>query len=649
MCGIVGIASNSNCTNALIEGLKKLAYRGYDSAGLATLVNKEIVKRVALGKIGNLEATIKEKPIEGNIGIAHTRWATHGSPNELNAHPHATNQVAIVHNGIIENYKEIKNILSNKSLIKSETDSEVVAHLITDYLDQGLDYPEIVEKLLIELKGAFALAVLFTKTNKLLAIKRGSPLAVGYGEENNFIGSDAIGLAPFTKKISYLEDDDWAIVDNKNIHIYHGKNKVEREISITSISRQSIEKGGYKHFMHKEIYEQPTVIGETLKSFIDPEKKIIKINSEILKTDIKKITLIACGTSAFACRIARFWFEEFANISVNVDIASEYRYRKLLKTEGEVVIFISQSGETRDTLASLEEAKKYGLKTISIVNVLDSSISRLSDENIFTLAGPEIGVASTKAFTTQLLTLLIISILLGKNKNFINNDYESKIITQLLDLPSLLNDVLEKENELRDIASKIYNAKDVLYIGRGMGHGLALEGALKLKEISYIHAEGYAAGELKHGPIALIDENVPVIGIIPTNNLFEKTYSNLAEVKARGGKIICITDEKGKKNLEDLSDLIFSIKNCNDYLQPIVSALPVQLLAYHIACFKGTDVDQPRNLAKSVTESKMGVVKMVIFLRLFNLKWKNETVLEQKYNDGMFSLNIKLQIFNKIK
>ena len=601
MCGIVGIASNSNCTNALIEGLKKLAYRGYDSAGLATLVNKEIVKRVALGKIGNLEATIKEKPIQGNIGIAHTRWATHGSPNELNAHPHATNQVAIVHNGIIENYKEIKNILSNKSLIKSETDSEVVAHLITDYLDLGLDYSEIVEKLLIELKGAFALAVLFTKTNKLLAIKRGSPLAVGYGEENNFIGSDAIGLAPFTKKISYLEDDDWAIVDNKNIHIYHGKNKVEREISITSISRQSIEKGGYKHFMHKEIYEQPTVIGETLKSFIDPEKKIIKINSEILKTDIKKITLIACGTSAFACRIARFWFEEFANISVNVDIASEYRYRKLLKTEGEVVIFISQSGETRDTLAGLEEAKKNGLKTISIVNVLDSSISRLSDENIFTLAGPEIGVASTKAFTTQLLTLLIISILLGKNKNFINSDYESKIITQLLDLPSLLNDVLEKENELRDIASKIYNAKDVLYIGRGMGHGLALEGALKLKEISYIHAEGYAAGELKHGPIALIDENVPVIGIIPTNNLFEKTYSNLAEVKARGGKIICITDKEGKKKLEDLSDLIFSIKNCNDYLQPIVSALPVQLLAYHVACFKGTDVDQPRNLAKSVT------------------------------------------------
>ncbi len=601
MCGIVGIASNSNCTNALIEGLKKLAYRGYDSAGLATLVNKEIVKRVALGKIGNLEATIKEKPIEGNIGIAHTRWATHGSPNELNAHPHATNQVAIVHNGIIENYKEVKNILSNKSLIKSETDSEVVAHLITDYLDQGLDYPEIVEKLLIELKGAFALAVLFTKTNKLLAIKRGSPLAVGYGEENNFIGSDAIGLAPFTKKISYLEDDDWAIVDNKNIHIYHGKNKVEREISITSISRQSIEKGGYKHFMHKEIYEQPTVIGETLKSFIDPEKKIIKINSEILKTDIKKITLIACGTSAFACRIARFWFEEFADISVNVDIASEYRYRKLLKTEGEVVIFISQSGETRDTLAGLEEAKKHGLKTISIVNVLDSSISRLSDENIFTLAGPEIGVASTKAFTTQLLTLLIISILLGKNKNFINHDYESKIITQLLDLPSLLNDVLEKENKLRDIASKIYNAKDVLYIGRGVGHGLALEGALKLKEISYIHAEGYAAGELKHGPIALIDENVPVIGIIPTNNLFEKTYSNLAEVKARGGKIICITDKEGKKKLEDLSDLIFSIKNCNDYLQPIVSALPVQLLAYHVACFKGTDVDQPRNLAKSVT------------------------------------------------
>ena len=601
MCGIVGIASNKNCINDLIEGLKKLAYRGYDSAGLATLINDEIIKKVALGKIDNLEKTIKENPLQGNIGIAHTRWATHGSPNELNAHPHATDQVAIVHNGIIENYKEIKKKLSNQALIKSETDSEVVAHLISDYINQRLEYSEIVEKLLLELKGAFALAVLFTKTNKLLAIKRGSPLAVGYGIENNFIGSDAIGLAPFTKKISYLEDDDWAIVDNEKIEIYHGKDIVQREINITSISRQSIEKGGYKHFMHKEIHEQPTVIGETLKSFIDPEKKIIKINSEIFKTNIKKITLIACGTSAFACRIARFWFEEFANINVNVDIASEYRYRKLLKTEGEVVIFISQSGETRDTLAGLEEAKKHGLKTVSIVNVLDSSISRLSDENIFTLAGPEIGVASTKAFTTQLLTLLIISILLGKNKSLISNDHESKIITQLLDLPSLLNDVLEKENELRDIASKIYNANDVLYIGRGMGHGLALEGALKLKEISYIHAEGYAAGELKHGPIALIDEKVPVIGIIPNNYLFEKTYSNLAEVKARGGNIICITDEVAKKQLEDLSNLVFSIKSCLDYLQPIVTALPVQLLAYHIACFKGTDIDQPRNLAKSVT------------------------------------------------
>ena len=601
MCGIVGIASNKNCINDLIEGLKKLAYRGYDSAGLATLINDEIIKKVALGKIDNLEKTIKENPLQGNIGIAHTRWATHGSPNELNAHPHATDQVAIVHNGIIENYKEIKKKLSNQALIKSETDSEVVAHLISDYINQRLEYSEIVEKLLLELKGAFALAVLFTKTNKLLAIKRGSPLAVGYGIENNFIGSDAIGLAPFTKKISYLEDDDWAIVDNEKIEIYHGKDIVQREINITSISRQSIEKGGYKHFMHKEIHEQPTVIGETLKSFIDPEKKIIKINSEIFKTNIKKITLIACGTSAFACRIARFWFEEFANINVNVDIASEYRYRKLLKTEGEVVIFISQSGETRDTLAGLEEAKKHGLKTVSIVNVLDSSISRLSDENIFTLAGPEIGVASTKAFTTQLLTLLIISILLGKNKSLISNDHESKIITQLLDLPSLLNDVLEKENELRDIASKIYNANDVLYIGRGMGHGLALEGALKLKEISYIHAEGYAAGELKHGPIALIDEKVPVIGIIPNNYLFEKTYSNLAEVKARGGNIICITDEVAKKQLEDLSNLVFSIKSCVDYLQPIVTALPVQLLAYHIACFKGTDIDQPRNLAKSVT------------------------------------------------
>ncbi len=601
MCGIVGIVSNENCAESLIEGLKKLAYRGYDSAGVATLNNGKIERRVALGKIHNLEKEVVKNPLIGSIGIAHTRWATHGRPNELNAHPHATNQVAIVHNGIIENYKEIKEKLNNSRLIKSETDSEVVAHLITDYINQGLDYSEIVKKLFKELKGAFALAVLFTKQNKLLALKRGSPLALGYGDNKNFIGSDAIGLAPFTKKISYLEDEDWAIVECNKIEIFRGDERIERAINITSISRQSIEKGGYKHFMHKEIHEQPTVIGETIKSFIDPKKKTLKFNSKVFNADVKKITLIACGTSAFACRIARFWFEDFADLNVNVDIASEYRYRKILKEDKEIVIFISQSGETRDTLAGLEEAKNKGLKTISIVNVLDSSISRLSDENIFTLAGPEIGVASTKAFTTQLLTLLILSIYLGKSKKLLSSEKEKEIISNLIDLPSLLNDVLEKENLIRDIASKIYNSKDVLYLGRGVGHGLALEGALKLKEISYIHAEGYAAGELKHGPIALIDENVPVIGIIPSNNLFDKTFSNLAEVKARGGKIICISDKTGKQKLEGLADLVFSINDCYYPLQPIVCALPVQLLAYHIANFKGTDVDQPRNLAKSVT------------------------------------------------
>ena len=601
MCGIVGIVSNENSILSLIDGLKKLAYRGYDSAGLATLENGKIIKRKALGKINNLERLLNKDPIKGNIGIAHTRWATHGKPNELNAHPHATQKVAIVHNGIIENYKELAEKITDKSKLKSDTDSEVIAHIITEYLNKGYDDNKIAEELLKELKGAFAIAILFANKDKIIAVKKGSPLAVGYGEDKNFIGSDAIGLAPFTKKISYLEDGDWAVIDNKKIKIYNKSKLVEREINITNISRQSIEKGGFKHFMHKEIFEQPTVIGETLKSFIDPELKTLKFNSKTFQDKINKITLIACGTSAFACRIARFWFEEFSDISVSVDIASEYRYRKLFYDKNELVFFISQSGETRDTIAGLEAAKKIGLKTVSVVNVLDSSISRIADENIFTLAGPEIGVASTKAFTTQLLTLLIISILIGKNKNLIDIKQEKNLIGQLLDLPSLINDVLEKESQLRSIASKIYTAKDILYIGRGIGHGLALEGALKLKEISYIHAEGYAAGELKHGPIALIDENVPVIGILPTSFLFEKTCSNLSEVKARGGRIVCITDETGINKLDDIAELSFSIKNCGTICQPIVCALPVQLLAYHIANFKGTDIDQPRNLAKSVT------------------------------------------------
>ncbi len=601
MCGILGIISEKDIISPMIEGLKKLAYRGYDSSGLATINNQTIIKRRASGKIENLEKVIFSNPIKGNVGIAHTRWATHGIPNEKNAHPHATKNVAIVHNGIIENYKDIINNLKNKHLLSSDTDSEVIAHLLTNYLEDGLDINKAINKLIKILKGAFAIGILISNKNKLIAVRKGSPLAIGYGENQNYIGSDAVGLAPYTKKITYLEDGDWAILDSKKVKIYNNSKEVKRDINITSISRLSIEKGGFKHYMHKEIHEQPTAIGETLKSYIDFDKKILKINNKLINNKISRITMVACGTSSYACRVARFWFEKLANIPVQMDIASEYRYRKMLHSENELLIFISQSGETRDTIACLEEVKKKKIKTLSIVNVADSSIARLSDETILTQAGPEIGVASTKAFTTQLITLLILSIKLGVLKKKISLSEEQTLANQLIEIPSLMNETLENESKIRSIASEIYTAKDILYIGRGESHAIALEGALKLKEISYIHAEGYAAGELKHGPIALVDENVPIIGILPSNELFNKTASNLAEVYARGGKIISITDEKGSSKIHDISSHIFTISKCNELFQAILLSVPIQLLAYHIAVFKGTDVDQPRNLAKSVT------------------------------------------------
>ncbi len=601
MCGILGIISKKDIITPMIDGLKKLAYRGYDSSGLATINDKTIIKRRASGKIENLEKLLEHDPIKGNLGIAHTRWATHGAPNEINAHPHATSKVAIVHNGIIENYKDIIAELKNKNLLNSETDSEVIAHLLTNFLEEGLDLNKSIMKLLEKLKGAFALGILISNENRLIAVRKGSPLAIGYGENQNYIGSDAVGLAPYTKKISYLEDGDWAVLDVDKVEIFNQGKLVNRDINITSISRLSIEKGGFKHYMHKEIHEQPTAIGETLKSFIDLDTKSLKLNSKLFNENICRITMIACGTSSYACKVARFWFEKLAGIPVHIDIASEYRYRNITYSDNELVLFISQSGETRDTIACLEEVKKIGAKTFSIVNVSESTIARLSDETILTLAGPEIGVASTKAFTTQLFTLLILAVKLGVAKNKVSPDEEIKIIDDLIEVPSLMTKTLNNEDKIRNIASEIYTARDVLYLGRGEAHAIALEGALKLKEISYIHAEGYAAGELKHGPIALVDENVPVIGILPTNKLFNKTGSNLAEVNARGGKIISITDQKGAKKINDISSYIFSIEDCSELCQPLILALPIQLLAYHIAVFKGTDVDQPRNLAKSVT------------------------------------------------
>ena len=601
MCGILGIISNKDIIYPMIEGLKKLAYRGYDSSGLATINDRTIIKRRASGKIENLEKVLKANPIEGNIGIAHTRWATHGIPNEINAHPHSTDKVAIVHNGIIENYKDIISNLKNKYLLKSETDSEVIALLLTNFFDDGLTVNQAIMKLIETLQGAFALGILISNENKLIAVRKGSPLAIGYGENQNFIGSDAVGLVPYTKKISYLEDGDWAVLDNEKVRIFNKSTEVKRDINITSISRLSIEKGGFKHYMHKEIHEQPTAIGETLKSFIDLDTKVLNVSSSLINKNIARITMVACGTSSYACRVARFWFEKLARIPTDIDIASEYRYRKMIHSENDLVLFISQSGETRDTIACLEEVKKSKVKNLSIVNVADSSMARLSDQSILTLAGPEIGVASTKAFTTQLFTLLILAIKLGVTKGTISPKEELSFVNQLIELPSLMTKTLESESKIRSIASEIYTAKDILYIGRGESHAVALEGALKLKEISYIHAEGYAAGELKHGPIALVDENVPVIGILPTNKLFEKTASNLAEVHARGGKIVSLTDKEGIEKIKDISTYVFEIEKCGELCQPIILSLPIQLLAYHVAVFKGTDVDQPRNLAKSVT------------------------------------------------
>ncbi len=601
MCGILGIISKKDIISPMVEGLKKLAYRGYDSSGMATINGQTIIKRRASGKIENLEKILLTNPIKGNIGIAHTRWATHGVPNEINAHPHATEKVAIVHNGIIENYKDIIATLKNKHLLTSDTDSEVIAHLLTSYLEDGLNINQSIMKLIENLKGAFALGILISNENKLIAVRKGSPLAIGYGDNQNYIGSDAVGLAPFTKNISYLEDGDWAVLDVDKVEIFNSGKKVKREINITSISRLSIEKGGFKHYMHKEIHEQPTAIGETLKSYVDLEKKVLNINSKLFNKNVSRITMIACGTSSYACRVARFWFEKLANIPIHIDIASEYRYRKIIHSDNELVIFISQSGETRDTIACLEEVKKQKIKTFSIVNVADSSIARLSDETILTLAGPEIGVASTKAFTSQLFTLLVLAVKLGVLKNKISLKEEKALVDELIEIPSLMNKTLDNESQIRNIASEIYTAKDILYLGRGESHAIALEGALKLKEISYIHAEGYAAGELKHGPIALVDENVPIIGILPSNKLFDKTASNMAEVYARGGKIVSITDEEGASKIKDISSNIFTIKKCSELCQPIILCIPIQLLAYHIAVFKGTDVDQPRNLAKSVT------------------------------------------------
>ena len=605
MCGIIGVVGKNKAESLLLEGLRRLEYRGYDSSGIATLVNGKIDKRRASGKISNLSSLLNENPLSGTIGIAHTRWATHGAPNENNAHPHANDKVAIVHNGIIENYIDLREELIAKGhKFYTETDSEVVVHLISHYIDEGLENNLAVRKALQRLDGAFALGILLAgREDVLIAARQDSPLAIGYGKDEMYLGSDALALAPLTDRIVYLENLDMAEISRDGINIFDEEmNIVTRKETKTLMSGKAVEKGGFKHFMLKEIHEQPTVIGETLKSFIDPHNRnIVFPKMDFDFTNIKKLSIVACGTSSYAAMVAKNWFEKYSNIPTEVDIASEYRYRNHAHTDNEAVIVISQSGETADTLAALNNAKKRNLKTLAIVNVLESSIARIADATVLTLAGPEIGVASTKAFTTQLATLACLTLYASECRKTLPKEMIIKLVEDLIELPALTAEVLTIDNSLNKIAQQLKNVRDVLYVGRGLSFPIALEGALKLKEISYIHAEAYAAGELKHGPIALVDDGVPVVALAPSDELFSKTASNIEEVAARGAKIILISDKEGIKKLSNIANITLEIPKSNEFILPILYSIPVQMLAYHTAVIKGTDVDQPRNLAKSVT------------------------------------------------
>ena len=605
MCGIIGIIGKDPVAGPLLDALKRLEYRGYDSAGIATLVNGGIERRRAEGKLENLVSRIQSEPIAGTTGIGHTRWATHGVPNEKNAHPHATKSVAVVHNGIIENFQVLRDELAAVGhVLASDTDTEVVVHLITLGLERGDTPAEATKAALARLEGAFALGIVFAGEDDLMiAARQGSPLAIGIGDGEMYLGSDAIALAPLTSRIMYLEDGDWAVINAESVTVYgEDGRKAAREVRETELSGDIIGKGGYEHFMLKEIYEQPQVIGDTLHSFVNPAQRSITLpDFSFDPAEATKFTLIACGTSYYACLVAKYWLETLARVPVEADIASEFRYRGAAMPEGGLAVFVSQSGETADTLAALRYAKDQGQKILSVVNVPESTIARESDAVLHTNAGPEVGVASTKAFTTQLTVLGCLAIRVAKARGAIDAETEARLVGALTEVPARAAEVLNHDERLRELAEEIAKARDVLYLGRGTSYPIALEGALKLKEISYIHAEGYAAGEMKHGPIALIDDGVPVIVIAPTDDLFEKTASNIAEVMARGGRVIFFSDTRGEKRLAGETAVTIALPEVDPFVTPILYAIPVQLMAYHTAVIKGTDVDQPRNLAKSVT------------------------------------------------
>jgi glucosamine--fructose-6-phosphate aminotransferase (isomerizing) len=605
MCGIVGIVGDKDVATRLFEGLKRLEYRGYDSAGICTIVDGEFSRRRAEGKLENLERRLESDPLGGIVGIAHTRWATHGAPTEGNAHPHIVGPVALVHNGIIENFKPLREeLIGEGRKFESETDTEVVGHLVAREVGAGKSPQDAVAAVLPRLQGAFAIAFLFRDDPDLIiGARMGAPLTVGYGDGENYLGSDAIAVAPWTQRIAYLEEGDWAVVRREGIEIFDRDNSpVEREIVESGASSSPIEKGNYQHYMQKEIFEQPVVVADTLQSYVRPfegEVALPDIDFDLAAVD--RLTIIACGTSYYAGLVAKYWIEQFARVPVDIDVASEFRYRDPVLEPGGLALFVSQSGETADTLAALRHAKEQGQRIAVVVNVPTSSMAREADLLLPTHAGPEIGVASTKAFTCQLAVLAALAANLACARGQIERKDEKSIVAHLQQAPAALNAALGHDDEIAAMADLIVPARDVLYLGRGPYYPMALEGALKLKEISYIHAEGYAAGEMKHGPIALIDDNVPVIVLAPSGPLFEKTVSNMQEVRARGGKIVLISDARGIAEAGEGCLATIEMPEVHPLIAPIVYAVPVQLLAYHTAVLKGTDVDQPRNLAKSVT------------------------------------------------
>ncbi|MBU8538361.1 glutamine--fructose-6-phosphate transaminase (isomerizing) [Falsiroseomonas tokyonensis] len=605
MCGIVGVVGMEAAAPRLLEALRRLEYRGYDSAGVATLVNGHIERRRAEGKLVNLAVVLENSPLPGTTGIGHTRWATHGAPVERNAHPHGTPRVSVVHNGIIENHAELRAELEAKGQeFETETDTETFARLVDWHLQQGAAPEQAASQALKRVHGAFALAMMFAgHPRKLIAARQGAPLAIGFGDGEMFVGSDALALAPMTRRIAYLEEGDWAVVSDSGADFFDAADHpVQREVRLTAISGAAVGKGNFRHFMEKELHEHPAVLGDTLQQYLDPATRAVALPP--LPFDpavVPRLTMSACGSAFLAAQVGRYWIEQLARIPVDADVASELRYREPPLADGGGAILVSQSGETADTMAALRLLRQGGQRVLSLVNVPESSMARESDGALLTVAGPEIGVASTKAFTAQLALLACLAIGFGRARGTLDEATARLLGSTLTEVPGHAAQILEKDEEIRAMAAEVAKARDVLFLGRGALMPIAMEGALKLKELSYIHAEGYAAGEMKHGPIALIDSAVPVIALCPSGPLFEKTASNLQEAAARGGRIMAFTDAVGARSLRGFSERVIELPTVHPFAAPILHAIPVQVLAYHVAVLKGTDVDQPRNLAKSVT------------------------------------------------